>query len=203
MEISELTLKLIILLVPGALSSVIYERLAIHRKWTPFQFIANSILFGVVSYLIAQIFFDLICRGEDLRALWANLSSKEIPFSAVLKSTACSIFLALLCVWFDYRKLLNKFAKRFGMTNKFGDENLYTFFLNASNVEEVYIRDIDNNITYHGMIDSFSETETFTEMSLFDVKVYEYKTSNLMYAVDKLYLSKLRGSLIIEVPLKS
>lgn len=54
MEISELTLKLVLLLVPGAIASMMFEKLTVHKKWTPFQFVTNSILMGGLSYLLAQ-----------------------------------------------------------------------------------------------------------------------------------------------------
>lgn len=56
MEISEFTLKLILILVPGALASIIFEKLTIYKKWSAFEFTAMSILFGGVSYIIAQTF---------------------------------------------------------------------------------------------------------------------------------------------------
>lgn len=55
MEISELTLKLILLLIPGAVASIIYEKLTIQKKWPAFKFLAHSILFGALSYLLTQL----------------------------------------------------------------------------------------------------------------------------------------------------
>lgn len=200
MEVSELTLKLIIILIPGAIASIIYEKLTIHRKWTAFQFIANSILFGGISYLLAQLIFNYYGNDQSLSNFWLNLSSKEIPFSAVTKATIISIFIGFICAGLDRYKIINNIAKFLRLTTKYGDENLYSYFLNAKNVSEVYIRDVANNITYHGIIDSFSETTEFKEIVLRDVKIYEYETSKFMYDVDKVYLCKPKDDLIIEVP---
>ncbi len=49
MEISELTLKLIIILIPGAIATVIIDKLTIHKEWPPFKFVVNAIILGIFS----------------------------------------------------------------------------------------------------------------------------------------------------------
>lgn len=200
MEIPELTLKLIILLTPGAIASIIFEKLTIHKKWNSFQFVANSILFGGVSYLFAQLIFNICSNDNSFDNFWSNLPSKEIQFAVVIKAIITSLFIGFICAGLDNYKIINKVGKYLKLTTKYGDENLYSYFLNAKNVNEIYFRDIQNNITYHGMINSYSETNEFKEIVLRDVKVYDYATSDLMYELDKVYLSRPKDDIIIEVP---
>jgi len=200
MEVSELTLKLIIILTPGAIASIIFEKLTIHKKWTSFQFIANSILFGGISYLLAQLIFYSFGQDQNLTHFWSNLPSKEIPFNAVIKAILASIVIGFICAGIDNLKIINRIGKSLKLTTKYGDENLYSYFLNANNVNEVYIRDINNNITYHGIISSFAENTEFKEIVLQDVKVYDYTSSQFMYELDKIYLSRPKDNIIIEVP---
>jgi len=200
MEVSELTLKLIILLTPGAIACLIFEKLTIHKKWAPFNFIANSILFGGISYLVAQPILNIFGLGQSLNNLWLNLPSKEIPFSAMLATSLISIPVGLICAGLDNFKIINRVGKFLGWTSKYGDENLFYYFLQADNIQEVYLRDIPKNITYHGMIDYYSEADGFKEIVLSHVKIYDYKTSDFMYKVDKIYLSYPNDSIVIEVP---
>jgi hypothetical protein len=200
MEIPELTLKLIILLAPGAIASIIFEKLTIHKKWNSFQFVANSILFGGVSYLLAQFIFSKFGKDASFVNFWSNLPTKQIPFEAVIKAIIASVLIGFICAGLDNYKIINRIGKFFKLTTKYGDENLYSYFLNADNVNEVYFRDIGNNITYHGMINSYSETNEFKEIVLRDVKVYDYASSELMYELDKIYLSHPKDDIIIEVP---
>jgi hypothetical protein len=204
MEVSELTLKLILILIPGAIASMMFEKLTVHKKWTPFQFVTNSILFGGLSYLLAQLFYNVFtCNGNsDLNSFWANLPTKAISPSVIIKGTIASPFIALLFTCMDYYKWINKLGKLLGITNKYGDENLFTFFLNSKDVVEVYIRDIDANICYQGIVDSFSETDEIKEITLYDVKVYGYDDGKLYYEVENLYLAKPKDKLTIEVPKK-
>jgi len=202
MQVSELTLKLILLLIPGAIASMMFEKLTVHKKWTPFQFIANSILFAGLSYLLAQVVFNLFGYGDDLKKLWENLPAKEISYTVLIKGTLLSPFIALLFACMDHHKWINKIGKQIRITNKYGDENLFTYFLNSKDVVEVYIRDIDENICYQGIIDSFSETDEIKEITLYDVKVYGYDDGKLYYEVANLYLARPKDKLTIEVPQK-
>lgn len=202
MEISELTLKLILLLIPGSIACVIYERLTIHKQWNSFKFVTNAILFGGVSYLLAQVVFNICGNDASFTSFWENLPTKEIPYRAIIKASLLSIVVGLCSTGMDHYKVVNRFGKWLRLTNKYGDENLYSYFLNAKGVEEVYVRDIENNLTYHGLINSFSENDDIKELVLIDVVVYEYETSKKLYELDKIYLSKSKDSLIIELPYK-
>jgi len=203
MEISELTLKLILLLIPGSLACIIYERLTIHKQWTSFKFITNSILFGAISYLIAGVIFSIYKDDESFKLFWDNLPTKDIPYNVILKSSIISILVGFVSTGIDNYKLINKFGKYIHLTNKYGDENLFSYFLNAEDVDEVYVRDITNKLTYHGFINSFSETDEIKELVLLDVVVYDYETSKELYSLDKIYLSKSKENLIIELPYKT
>jgi hypothetical protein len=128
------------------------------------------------------------------------LPSKEIPFEAVIKAILASVLIGFICAGLDNYKIINRIGKFLRLTTKYGDENLYSYFLGADNVNEVYFRDIPNNITYHGMINFYSETTDFKEIVLRDVKVYDYASSKFMYELDKVYLSRPKDDIIIEVP---
>lgn len=202
MEISELTLKLILILIPGSIASIIYERLTIHKRWNSFKFVTNAILFGALSYILSQVAFN-ICRVDtSFEMFWENLPTKEIPYNVILKASFVSIFIGLIATGVDQYKLINKLGKFLKLTNKFGDENLYSYFLNAEDVDEVYIRDINNGLTYHGLINSYSENDEINEIVLVDVIVYDYSTSEELYSLDKIYLSRKKDNLIIELPYK-
>src|SRR5690606_22826422 len=174
-EISILTLKLFIVLLHGLIASVIFEKLTIHHKWTPFKFVYNSIIFGVLSYLSAHLFLGifnfLTCSKillfqdseDNFSAFWNNISTKEIDFSIVVWATIFSMIVSIAAVYLDFNKFFNKIGKFLRVTNKYGDESLFYKFLNSEDVFEVYIRDEQNGITYHGLIDSYSESEGCSE----------------------------------------
>jgi hypothetical protein len=197
MEISEFTLKLILLLIPGAMASLIFVKLTTHTKWNSFKFIAHSILFGALSYLAAVLIF----RGDvSLHSFWNNLSIKEIPYGAIWKAAIVAVFIGFLAAAIDTYKVINKIGRYLKLSNKYGDMSAYSLLLNARNVEEIYFRDFANNLTYHGIIDSFAETETYKELILRGVKVYSLDTADFLYNLDKVYLCREGNQCTIEVP---
>jgi len=209
MEISELTLKLIILLIPGALGTMIMSKLTIRKDLTPFKFILNSILIGVFSYLLLQLTENLFAlignifsctkkTNPDLQ-IWNTISdSKLIPYKEVIWGSIIGIILGFIGSYIDTYKLINKLAKKLKISYKYGDENLFSYFLNADETQVVYVRDKKNNLTYRGYVKVYSETETISEIVLSDVTVYRYEDSEELYEVDQIYLSFGKADIIIE-----
>lgn len=201
MEISELTLKLIIILIPGAIATRIYQKVTIHEKWSSFQFVVNSIVFGGFSYLLTELFIDICYSDKRLVKFWSNLPVENIPYDLVIKTCITGVLIGLAISALDHYKLVNWLAKRIKISKKYGDENLYSYFLNGKEVKEVYIRDFDNNSTYHGLIDSYSEQDAFCEIVLYDVVIYDNETGNEAYSLDKVYLSRPKEKITIELPI--
>lgn len=208
---SELTVKLIILLLPGAISTLIFGKLILHKEWDSFKFVLYSILFGAFSFLILQIILNLLNLVFDSfiesLTIWNTLTnSQEIPYAEIGYSTIISVVLAFVISRIENKKVISKIAKSLGISNKYGDENLFSRFLNSPNTDYVYVRDIKNNLTYHGWVKSFSESENVSEIRLCEVIVYTYINCEKIYEVPEVYLSFNKYDIIIEkanVELKS
>jgi small nuclear ribonucleoprotein (snRNP)-like protein len=210
MDISELTLKLIIILIPGAIGTMVFDSLTTHKEWTPFKFVVNSIIMGVFSYLSLQAIQDLYVvlhnifsctkiKYDHLR-IWESLSdSKSIPYWEVAWSSFLGIFVGGIATAFYFYKCLNRLSKFFRISNKYGDENLYSYFLNAKNTRIVYVRSMKNNITYHGYVQAFSETDNISELVMTEVSVYDYEASKLYYEIDQIYISFVKTEVVIEL----
>lgn len=210
MEISALTLKLIILLTPGILATTIYKRLTIrHKEQSDFMFVVISIMFGMFSYLILQIINYLISLAKNICSktieeyetikIFSDLSNgNSIPYSEVIWACIISIILGFLISKLDHSKLINTFARKWNISNKYGDENLYSYFLNSPDVNWVYVRVIENSLTYLGWVESFSETIENKEIVLNQVTVYDYPDSKKMYEIERIYLVFPKDKVIIE-----
>jgi len=213
MEISELTLKLIILLIPGGIGSIILERLTVHKPWTSFRFILNAIIIGVFAYVTLQLFVMFlfnVCSCMNINfasslTVWQSLKegSMVIPYEEVLYASIIAVVIGLILTLADTNKWLNNFANKYGISHKYGDENLFSYFLNSKEAGYVYIRHIKHNLTYLGYINSFSETAEIKEIVLSDVSVFTYTDSQLLYEIDKIYLSLSKDDVIIEFAKKS
>jgi hypothetical protein len=201
MDISALALKLILLLVPGGIATLIFEKLTTYQKWSPFKFIVNSIFFGGACYILSDALFYIFLKDE-IKEFWKTfVVATSIPFFEIFRATAVSISIGFLAALIENKKWITRFARLLTIADKYGEENLYSYFLNDPKVTEVYVRDIINNLTFHGEVDSFSETEEISEISLRDVKVYDYQSSNLLYTMPRVFLSRPKNTIFIEVPI--
>lgn len=200
MTLSALALKLILILIPGGLATLILEKLTTYLKWEPFKFIINSILLGGLSYLLSDLIFYIL-YADNIQKFWLTFTSNDIPFWEIIRATGVSVFVGFGASWVVNKKLISRSARKFNIADKYGEENLYSYFLNSKEVSEVYVRDIANNLTFHGIVDSFSENEQISEITLRDVKVYKYDDSSFLYKMPKVFLSRPKNCIFIEVPI--
>lgn len=196
---------------PGLIATVICDKLLVHaERWSSFKYGIYTFIFGVGSYVVLQFLAwvtSLACRhlpflseGATL-GLWGTLvSGKDLHFSEVAWATGLSPVIALAAVYCVNKKHMIRLAQRLGISNKYGDENLFSYFLNSPDVFWVYVRDPAAGFSYRGAVRSFSETKEVQEIALTDVSVYSYEDSNFLYQLDSLYLSKSLGTFIIESP---
>lgn len=212
MNITQLTIKLIILLIPGIYSTLIIENLTVHKKWSNFKFIIYSILLGCFSYLTLQTILHLCAfiiwmqMGGDFNppiiTFWKSLFDEKTSINGkeVIETCILSTFLAFFVAFIVSRKYLHKISQYLKISTKYGDENLFSFFLNSKDVSWIHIRDKNKQLIYEGLVSVHSETDYACELVLEDVKIYDYENSNFIYAIDSLYLRFPITELSIEVP---
>lgn len=211
MDVTEATIRLIFLILPGVLSAVLIEQLTIHKPWTQFRFILHAFILGVLNYLVLQLVLFIpyfigrwYCPGIQYEGIqfWNSMFDKSIALKSSEIFWACivGVLVGLLLSKAIQDKWIFKLASRLKVSGKYGDENLFMFFLNAQEVNWVYVRDIKNKITYFGLRKSFSETDHIREIVLTDVTVYSMVDSKEMYKMPAIYLSYEVGNLIIELP---
>lgn len=208
---NQLGVVLVVVLFPGILATVLADKLTVHSKWRSFKYILYSLVLGVLSYALLQLIvyardiWTYACTS-DLK--WTQLGIWKVAYSGttgipaweVVSAVLVALPLALLVSACIQHKWLTRLGAWLRITDKFGDENLYTFFLNTREVDWVYVRDPDNDLTYQGRVFSFSENDqTRTqELVLYEVTAYRYKDSAELYSVPTVYLSKSMGKFIIE-----
>jgi len=213
MDISTLTLKLIVLLFPGLIAALLYRRLTVkHKERSDFMFVLIAITEGIFSYLSIQtvcsiwIFFHNLFSEkkltyQTLHAFRDLSDSNIIPYDEIMWASVAAVIIAIVTVKISHYNLLNKYAFKFGISNKYGDENLYSNFLNENCLEWVYVKDIPNELVYMGAVEAFSETDAFKELVLNEVTVYQYlkdQEYKELYEVPKIYLCFAHDRVIIE-----
>lgn len=205
----QLVVTLILILMPGIVAAIISDKLTNHSRWGSFKFSLYSLTLGIGCYALLQMIVYLVnvayCIWEG-SLIWNNLQiwnsalngGTDIAAWEVCAATVLALPVSLFACWLINFKIFNKLAQKMGVSNKFGDENLYSYYLNAQEIDWVYVRDIEHNLTYQGKVVSHSENENVQEIVLSEVTVFRYEDSALLYAVPTIYLSRQVGKLVIE-----
>lgn len=158
---NQLLVTLIIILLPGIVATVICDKIIVHSKWTSFKFSLYSLVLGIFTYAALQLIYFLkdVVKAQSPSSIkwsyldvWSNAisSSHNIPTNEVVFAVCLSLPVALFAAWTINHKIFNKFAQFVNVSTKYGDENLYSYYLNAKEIEWIYVRDISNNLTYQG-----------------------------------------------------
>ena len=208
MDINQLLVTLIIIFLPGIIASVVCDKIAIHSKWTSFKFSLYAFVLGIFSYIVLQLLYyvaDIIRLGSLINVKWTHLgiwnsfvAGASIPPLEIIFATILSIPVSFWAAYIINRKILNWFARMLRVSTKYGDENLFSYYLSSPDVDWVYIRDLENNLTYQGRIASYSETDQMQEIVMYEVTVFRYNDSAELYSVPKIYLTREIGKFVIE-----
>lgn len=211
---NQLAAAIAIVLFPGVIASVICDKLIVHyQRWDAFKYGVYSFVFGLLSYAALQGVVVLLhdvdrympgiatVQGPGLSA-WSVVAEEKyrINLLEVLWATFLAPAVAILAALIVNFKLINRLARKVGISNKYGDENLYSYYLNAKGVEWIYVRDKEAGLSYFGRLNSFAEYSGTHELVLDQVEVFEYDTSTFLYKVGSIYLAKPVGRFVIEVP---
>ncbi|QEE49627.1 hypothetical protein FUA48_08535 [Flavobacterium alkalisoli] len=210
MEISSLTVKLIILLVPGLISYFIYRRITIREtKRSDLMFIVVSILLGFLSYASIHYLFNFFVIVHNLFSIedWSSFhlitltyitEDYPIQYDEVAYAILSGTIIAVTFGKMDSSNIINRLAYKFRVTEKLNDQSIYNQYLLNDQLTWVYVRDIENNLTYLGAVALFSDKENDKEIVLNDVTVYTFPDSQELYKIQSIYLNFGNGNIILE-----
>lgn len=203
---SELTLKLIILLVPGAIATIIYGKLTIHREWNNFKYILLSTLFGLTSYLLLQSLISGLnlfsCIDINDLSIWEDITtSKDIPWSELPFAIVVAVVLSFIMGCIENKKIIFKFAQFINVSDKYGDECLlYRYASREVKGDWIYVHDINNKLSYRGQLFAYSDEKNCYEIELHIVSIFNYYDSSPINEVKSVFLTFPKDKLIIEFP---
>lgn len=213
---NDLAVTLGLISFPGLIATLLADKLVVHTiRWGTFKYSIYTFVFGLSAYVLLQAIASSVgWLGYTLAYLppkthvlqtWGVLTSGSaggVRLAEIAWATALAPVVALFAIATVNLKLLNKASARLKVSDKFGDENLFSYYLNLAGFDWVYVRDIANDLTYFGKIHSFAETEHLQELVLSDVTVYSCKDSDELYRVPMVYLSKPLGFFLIETAIE-
>jgi hypothetical protein len=205
MEITEFAFKLLILFFPGFICAYLIDQLTVHRPREAFFFLLQAFTLGLICYFS----YWVVIKGIVL--IWPNAINPDVTFLKALVNTNSSfsfkeivfvsfiaIILACIVSIASRYKVLNRTARRIGITKKFGELDVWGYMLNMEDVVWVTVRDHKNDLIYDGWVQAFSDDSKDAELLLRDVSIYKNLTGEKLYQVGAVYLSRQRDNISIE-----
>jgi hypothetical protein len=195
-----------LLILPGAIAILIVEALTVHKKLDAFRFTLYMSVLGFIAYLARQtpsIIAAYIYHTPSYKLLsfWGAISGKTtaIDWSEIFTTCLIAIPVGLVASSLIQYKALNRFANLIKLSGKYGDENLFSYFLSAKETNWVWVRDNKQGVTYYGKVEYYSETDSMKEIVLSEVSVYRSEDSAFIREAPYIYLSFAPNDFIIEL----
>jgi hypothetical protein len=194
MSLTELTVRLLLLFLPGIICYLTVDALIVHRERKVHEIFLFSFVYGLLSYsiyfLIAS-FFTVVAGRLHVPLPPAQLSILQclcdnktaINWVEVGLATGLAPFLGVLISVAHEKSWLYRAARWLKITKKLGPANVWTFVVNAPEAKWATVRDLPNNLMFQGYVLAFSDLEEPAEVFLTNVNVYNEKTGQLLYSI--------------------
>lgn len=196
MELSELTVKLIILFLPGIIATSIYQLFGNRNNLDNRSFFVLTIVNGFFSYLPLEIF-----TKQDFLFRFLLDTSLQPDLECVFKSIIASIILGICEVYLINYGMLYCIARKIRLTTRSGHDTVWDEVFDNQNqgiTNYVYVLNEKSNKLYAGTVENYSMSKSGKiELLLNNVTVYdaEERTQKL-YSINQVYLNLTNTSYI-------
>lgn len=208
-------LQLVLLFIPGIVWERVDNRFGVNRPNTQFDILRRAFCFGLTSYVALFLVVAMVNggwhhwhpNGPRLIHLSMVAFQKDVytldasTVGEIVAASVAALVLSIIWLYVTNNKIPVWIMQRIGATRRFGDEDVWDFTFNSkrAEVEYVHVRDFDNQLTYAGWVEVFSETGGTCELVLRDVEVTAIDGTE-GYAVPRLYLARPKDKMTIEFP---
>jgi hypothetical protein len=215
MQITELVWKLFLLLLPGVLATLMLRYISTNKQFRPFEFAVYSAVLAIGLLITMELFYSLwnilsFPFRHEYKLVWSlNLNLWDSIFNTGKQIPKIEIFLYyLLSFPFGFiigliisKKILIRILQKTGLTKRYGDNDVWSYYLNLQETDWVTIRDQNSNLAYFGQVKVFSDSEETREIVLQSVDVYESDSWTKLYSTEAVYLELEKYHYSIESPI--
>jgi len=214
MQITELVWKLFLILLPGVVSTLMARYINTNKQYSTFEFIIYSATLGIATFVVMElgcslfwiiysIFFKKIVLTWCLNlSIWNYFvdGHKALNKNELFISYLLAVPIGFIWGFIVSKKVFIKLLKKLKWTTRYGDEDVWSFYLNSPDTTWVYLHHKKENRTYFGRIRAYSESTEKREILLEDVIVYTTDTWIEQYQSNVVYLELENFDFSIETP---
>lgn len=192
--VSDFSLKLIIIFLPGIVSFLIIDTLTIHKETKNIHRFIFSMILGFLSYGILKV----ICPKV---MFWNYLghSTLELHYEEIILAIIIGIILGVLITYIINKSCLYKSASIIGLTQKHGYPDTFSYMTALYTFDYITVTDWEKNIRLVGTLVATSDiADNRNEIVLQDVSVYT-TTGEYLYDTPVFYIAQDFSKLTIEI----
>jgi hypothetical protein len=204
-DVTELSIRLALLFVPGIVAALLVEQLVPTRDWSTPRLAVYSLVLGLICYLIyALLKAAYLCHWPRSINLFRSLTGgTSLDLLEIICATAISLLVGIFVSLPLNSHWINRFGETIRVSDKFGALDVWARTFNSTETTWVVVRDLEENLAYDGWVEAFSDTYDVNELFLRDVRVFEGNTSSFLYQLEAVYLTRPKDKLTIEIRKKT
>lgn len=203
MEILTFIQKFFVLLLPGTIGMLLYNKINIHKEQHYYFEFLKIILHSYFSFLFVDIIFGTI-KHLFPHFVWSPVhilnyigsSSILIPKENLIFAIISAIFISFIITKMNYENWLFRLANKIKLTRRIDNQPVWEHIFDDANV--IVLRDYITKNTYYGQVISYSDNSDIREIYFNDVYVYNENAEFLYHAIG-LYLSRAYNEFSIEI----
>ena len=187
---SNFPIAIVVALLPGILATLTIKKLTLSGNWDNFKIGLYTVVYSGIVYALYFLMIDLIWDEREFADSSIDGLISNIKVLDVVLSSLLSLIVGIAVSAASNHKILFTVVNFLKITKKFGDEDLYYDFLRNDDNNEVYVKDIENNVVYHGVVTGYSQGKETRELELSNVDVYSYEDSKFFYQLRSMYIAQ-------------
>lgn len=174
MAISDFTMRLMLLFLPGVLCAYLVDALTEGRSRDRFFFLVRAFVFGMTAYAAYWLILVMLHVAHRVLAyvglpvavapfpqvtfLQALLvSNATVSFTEILLVSITAVFVGVLFSSAYTHRLRHRLARKLKISRRLGELDVWGYVFNSSaDVEWVTVRDLDHDLIYDGWVRAFS-----------------------------------------------
>ena len=196
MEISDFTMRILLLFLPGIICYFIIDQLTVHKRKEVYEVFVLYFVLGFFSYIIYAFLLD-----RNLIFLKA-LTDKNIQicYIEIMKVTIFSIMFGIIISYVINSRIAFKIANGLKISAKDGYIDIWENIISKKNTRWIVARDLKNDLMYEGWIYLYSDFPENRELVIRDVIVFKNSTGEELYKISTIYLHSKENIYSIEFP---
>lgn len=195
MTISDFSLKMVLLFLPGIVSFVIIDNLTVHRQTKVLHWFIYSMLLGFLSYALLKLIWPGVQFWDFLITRDPKINYSEI-LDAIVMGGALGIIITL-CI---NHTLFFRLFSLVRLTNRQGTPDTLTYMCGLYKVKYIIVTDWEKRIRIVGELVATSEAaDSHDEIVLQNATLYELESGIKLYDVPVIYLAQNFEKLTIEI----